>query len=61
MNAWMKNLTKEGDVTFPNGKKPEKLLKQIIEMTTSEGDMVLDSFWGQELRQLQHINSIEDG
>lgn len=46
MNAWMKNLTKEGDVTFPNGKKPEKLLKQIIEMTTSEGDMVLDSFFG---------------
>ena len=46
MNAWMKNLTKEGDVTFPNGKKPEKLLKQIIEMTTSIGDIVLDSFLG---------------
>lgn len=46
MNAWMKNLTKEGNVTFPNGKKPEKLLKQIIEMTTTEGDMVLDSFLG---------------
>lgn len=42
MNAWMKNLTKEGDVTFPNGKKPEKLLKQIIEMTTSIGDIVLN-------------------
>lgn len=46
MNAWMKNLTKEGDVTFPNGKKPEKLIKQIIEMTTTEGDWVLDSFLG---------------
>ena len=46
MNAWMKNLTKEGDVIFSNGKKPEKLLKQIIEMTTSEGDIVLDSFLG---------------
>ncbi|WP_027406888.1 site-specific DNA-methyltransferase [Anaerovibrio sp. RM50] len=46
MNAWMKNLTKEGDVTFPKGKKPEKLLKQIIEMTTSEGEYVLDSFLG---------------
>lgn len=46
MNAWMKNLTKEGDVLFPNGKKPEKLIKQIIEMTTSRGEWVLDSFLG---------------
>lgn len=46
MNAWMKNLTKEGNVVFPNGKKPEALLKQIIEMCTSEEDWVLDSFLG---------------
>lgn len=46
MNAWMKNLTKEGDVNFPNGKKPEALIKQILEMCTSEGDWVLDSFLG---------------
>ena len=46
MNAWMKNLTKEGDVIFPNGKKPEFLIKQILEMTTSENDIVLDSFLG---------------
>lgn len=46
MNAWMKNLTKEGNVVFPNGKKPEKLIKQIIEMTTVEGDWILDSFLG---------------
>lgn len=46
MNAWMKNLTKEGDALFPNGKKPEKLIKQIIEMTTSRGEWVLDSFLG---------------
>lgn len=46
MNAWMKNLTKEGDVIFPNGKKPEFLIKQILKMTTSENDIVLDSFLG---------------
>ena len=46
MNAWMKNLTKEGDVVFPNGKKPEQLLRQIIEMTTNLGDLILDSFLG---------------
>ena len=46
MNPWMKNLTKEGGVAFPNGKKPERLLQQILEMTTKEGDLVLDSFLG---------------
>lgn len=46
MNAWMKNLTKEGSVTFPNGKKPEQLVSQILNMATNEGDLVLDSFLG---------------
>lgn len=42
----LNNLTKEGQVEFPNGKKPETLLKRIIEMTTNEGDVILDSFLG---------------
>lgn len=46
MNAWMKNLTKEGNVQFPMGKKPEKLISQIFEMCTAEGYLVLDSFLG---------------
>ena len=40
------NLTKEGDVQFPNGKKPEALISRIIEMCTEKGDRVLDSFAG---------------
>ena len=40
------NLTKEGGVVFPNGKKPEQLLKRIFEMTTDPNDIVLDSFLG---------------
>lgn len=40
------NLTKEGGVVFPNGKKPEQLLKRIFEMTTEPKDIVLDSFLG---------------
>ncbi len=40
------NLTKEGGVEFGNGKKPEQLVSQIFEMTTQEGDLVLDSFLG---------------
>ena len=43
--SWI-NVTKEGSVLFPNGKKPETLLKQVIEMATDEGDFVLDSFLG---------------
>lgn len=46
MNAWMKNVAKEGGVSFPKGKKPEQLVRQILEMTTNPGDMVLDSFLG---------------
>lgn len=36
----------EGGISFNNGKKPEKLLKRIIEMTTSENDIVLDYHLG---------------
>lgn len=46
MNAWMKNLTKEGGVEFPNGKKPEKLIAQILSMITEPGEIVFDSFLG---------------
>jgi len=46
MNAEMKNVTKEGGVTFPNGKKPEALVGRIFDMATNAGDLVLDSFLG---------------
>ena len=41
-----KNLTKEGGVEFPNGKKAERLISQIFTMSTKPGDLVLDSFLG---------------
>ncbi|MFU8773687.1 MAG: site-specific DNA-methyltransferase, partial [Anaerolineales bacterium] len=40
------NLHKEGGVRFPNGKKPEALIKRIIELSTEPNDIVLDSFAG---------------
>lgn len=40
------NLTKEGNVYFPNGKKPEALISRILEMSTNPNDLVLDSFLG---------------
>ncbi|SLM44219.1 DNA methylase N-4/N-6 domain protein [Nitrospira sp. ND1] len=40
------NLHNEGGVAFPKGKKPESLLKRILDLTTRPGDWVLDSFGG---------------
>lgn len=40
------NLSKEGNIEFPNGKKPIKLLQRIINLSTSEDDLVLDFFSG---------------
>ena len=44
--SYVNNLTKEGGVAFPKGKKPESLVSRIIEMTTEPDDLVLDSFLG---------------
>ena len=40
------NLTKEGNVQFPNGKKPEALVSRLLKLFTSVDDLVLDSFLG---------------
>lgn len=49
-NVWSdiswEGIAKEGNVKFKKGKKPEKLLKRCFELTTNEGDLVLDSFLG---------------
>lgn len=37
---------KEGGVKFKNGKKPEALIKRVIELSTLENELVLDSFLG---------------
>lgn len=36
----------EGVVEFRNSKKPEALIKQLLELSTKPGDLVLDSFLG---------------
>ena len=40
------NLANEGGVQFKRSKKPEALIKQILDIATEEGDLVLDSFLG---------------
>lgn len=40
------NLTKEGNIEFPSGKKPIKLLQRIIELATDRDSIVMDFFSG---------------
>ena len=40
------DLANEGGVDFPRSKKPEQLIKRILQIATNEGDLVLDSFLG---------------
>ena len=54
------NLSKEGRIEFPNGKKPIKLLQRIIELATSDGDIIMDFFSGSAstahaIMQIRHI------
>jgi adenine-specific DNA-methyltransferase len=40
------SLGMEGGIDFKNGKKPENLIKRVLEIATNPGDLVLDSFGG---------------
>src|SRR3989344_2025485 len=39
-------IASEGDVKFKNGKKPELLIKRVLELATEQDDLVFDSFAG---------------
>ncbi len=43
--SWQ-GIAKEGGVSLPKGKKPEELLRRIIEWTTMPNDLVMDFFAG---------------
>ena len=49
-NFWddipFQGIAKEGNVQLRKGKKPEYLIKSIIEFSTTEGDLILDYFLG---------------
>ena len=42
----MGNVSKEGNITYSNGKKPLRLIKQTLFMTTNPDDIILDFFAG---------------
>ena len=49
-NIWIdtpyEGIAKEGNVTLKGGKKPEKLIRRIIDMASNEGDIILDYHLG---------------
>src|SRR5699024_6864334 len=45
------NLRYEGDIQFSSGKKPELILKRIIELTTDINDLIIDFFMGSATTQ----------
>lgn len=42
----MGNVAKEGNVEFKNGKKPVRLIKQLLKLSSKENDIILDFFAG---------------
>lgn len=42
----LNNVTREGDVRFVHGKKPEALLQRVLQLATRPGDWVLDAYLG---------------
>jgi adenine-specific DNA-methyltransferase len=42
----LNNLTKEGGVLFPSGKKPILLIEKILRLASNEDSLILDSFAG---------------
>ena len=45
-NDLWQGIASEGSVTLKNGKKPENLIKTLLEVATNEGDLVLDAYLG---------------
>lgn len=45
-NDWWQGIASEGNSTLKNGKKPEILIKTLLEMFTDENDFVLDAYLG---------------
>lgn len=58
----MGNVSKEGGVGYDNGKKPIRLIKQLIQMSSNKNSIILDFFGGSgTTTHATIISNIEDG
>lgn len=57
------NLTKEGNLRFPNGKKPLQMINDIVKMVVEKNDIVLDFFSGSATtaHSVMYLNSVDLG
>lgn len=57
------NLTKEGNISFPNGKKPLNLIKRLISMNKSKNQLILDFFSGSATtaHAVMQLNAEDEG
>ncbi len=59
------NVSKEGNVTFPNGKKPIDFIKRMLELSTTDfnNDIVLDFFSGSgsTAHAVMDLNQFDNG
>ena len=57
------NLHKEGDINFPNGKKPLKLLKRLLMMFCNKDSIIMDFFSGSAstAHSVMQLNLEDDG
>ena len=46
LTSCINNLSKEGDIVFPNGKKPIALMERMITMQADENSIIMDFFSG---------------
>ena len=46
LDIGINNLHKEGGVPFPNGKKPIKLIKRLLQIATEKDSLIMDFFSG---------------
>lgn len=53
----MGNVSKEGNVVFANGKKPIRLIRQILQMATDYNSTILDFFAGSRVIIMTEANS----
>ena len=60
----MGNVAKEGDVAFSNGKKPVRLIKQLIKWSNSTRDAIILDFFsgsGTSAHAVMQLNAEDDG
>jgi adenine-specific DNA-methyltransferase len=64
-NLWTDNLhqglSREGGVTFPNGKKPVALIRRLLELSGHRGGVVLDCFAGSGTTGEAVVDANRDG